>query len=219
MQIKVTYYLDVISSWCYWAEPAWSELQERYSGRAQFDWRIALCDPAGLPKSRAEVEWYYRRSGTMVGAPFMLNSGWWEEGRAEYIVPNALAEAAKDFGVTGDRVRVALAEAAMRQGLQVGRWEVATPIAAAAGSLDPQALEDRARSAEMEARIRATTAEFHALQVTQRPTFVIDDAIGDRAVLSGIATAAPLIAAIEAMLRDCAGYASWKAHFGDPPRA
>jgi len=28
--VKVTYYLEVISSWCYWAEPAWAELKRRY---------------------------------------------------------------------------------------------------------------------------------------------------------------------------------------------
>lgn len=217
MQIKVTYYLEVISSWCYWAEPAWAELKRRYAGRAEFGWRIALMDPSGLPKSREQEDWFYRRSGTIVGSPFMLNGGWLEPGTGEYLAPNALAEAAKDLGVTDDRVRLALAEAAMREGQKVGRWELAAPLAARAGGLDEDRLMKHARSAEVEARLRATTAEFHALQVTQRPTFVIDDAIGDRAVFSGLVKAEPLAAAIEAMLADCAAYASWKAHFGDPP--
>jgi len=33
MRITVTYYLDVISSWCFWAEPAWAELKKRYEGK------------------------------------------------------------------------------------------------------------------------------------------------------------------------------------------
>lgn len=217
MQIKVTYYLEVISSWCYWTEPAWAELKRRYAGRADFDWRIALMDAGGLPKSREQEDWYYRRSGVIVGSPYMLNGGWLEPGIGEYLVPNALAEAAKDFGVTDDRVRLALAEAAVRQGQKVGRWEVAASVAARAGGLDEGELTKRARSAEVEARVRASTAEFHALRVTQRPTFVIDDAIGDRAVFSGLVKVEPLAAAIEAMLADCAAYASWEAHFGDPP--
>src|SRR5207302_2005871 len=38
---KVTYFLEVISSWCYWAEPTWAELKRRYEGKALFDWKIA----------------------------------------------------------------------------------------------------------------------------------------------------------------------------------
>src|SRR5688572_20959209 len=104
--VKVTYYLEVISSWCYWAEPAWRELKERYtSTKVTFDWKIALMDESGLPVSREQVEWFYRRSGTIVRSPFMLNSGWFEVGVKEYLVPNFVAEAAKDLGVNDDRVR------------------------------------------------------------------------------------------------------------------
>jgi hypothetical protein len=69
----------------------------------------------------------------------------------------------------------------------------------------------------VEARARASTAEFLALQVTQRPTFVIESEIGDRVVLSGIATLPPLVATIDAMLEDLAAYESHAAHFGAPP--
>jgi predicted DsbA family dithiol-disulfide isomerase len=36
--MKVTYFLEVLSSWCFWAEPAWAELQRRYAGRVEFRW-------------------------------------------------------------------------------------------------------------------------------------------------------------------------------------
>jgi len=32
MRLTVTYYLDVISSWCFFTEPAWAELKKRYEG-------------------------------------------------------------------------------------------------------------------------------------------------------------------------------------------
>ena len=76
----------------------------------------------------------------------------------------------------------------------------------------------RAESPEVQARVRASTAEFHALQVTQRPTFVIDDPIGDRAVFSGLVTLEPLAATIDAMLADTAAYTTHAAHFGLPPK-
>ena len=31
MKLKITYYLDVASSWCFLAEPAWAALKERYA--------------------------------------------------------------------------------------------------------------------------------------------------------------------------------------------
>jgi predicted DsbA family dithiol-disulfide isomerase len=85
--------------------------------------------------------------------------------------------------------------------------------------LDRSKLLERARASDIEARLRASTAEFRALQVTQRPTFLLESAIGDRAVFSGLVRSEPLAAAIEAMLADAAAYASWSAHFGGPPPA
>ena len=203
MPVKVTYFLEVISSWCWWAEPAWAELQQRYAGRdIAFGWKLSLMDASGLPVSRTQCEWFYRRSGVLTRSPYMLNPGWFEPELKEYAAPNLVAEAARDFGATDDRVRLAIARAALIDGRKVGRWEVAAEIAAAAAGLDSGALLARAKSPEVEARARATTAEFHSFQVTQRPTFVVEDSIQDRAIFSGLATAAPIAAAIDAMLAD-----------------
>ena len=217
VNIKITYYLDVVSSWCYWAEPAWAELKERYAkAPVEFDWKIALLDESGMPTSREQEDWFYRRSGTIMRSPFMLNSAWMT-GLKEYLAPNCVAEAARDFGVTDDRVRLALMEAAMREGQKVGGWDVSVAVTAKAGGLDSGALKKTARSPKIEKRVRATTAEFHALQVTQRPTFVLKSNIDDRAVFSGLVKAGPIAAAIDAMLDDASAYAAHAAHFGPPP--
>jgi predicted DsbA family dithiol-disulfide isomerase len=217
MPIKVTYYLDVISSWCYWAEPAWLELKKRYAAEAEFSWKIALLDASGMPASVAQEDWFYRRSGTVTRAPFMLSTGWMEPELKEYLAPNCVAEAGRDFGIEDDRIRLALAKAGMRDGKKVGRWEIAAEVGATAANLVPSTLLARAKSPQIEQRVLAATAEFHALKVTQRPTFVIDDPIGDRAVFSGLWTAGPLVATLEAMRADCEAYASFAAHFGAPP--
>ncbi len=169
------------------------------------------------PVSKSQCEWFYRRSGSIMRSPFMLNAGWFEPEIKQYLVPNYVAQAARDFGVTDDRVRLAIAEAAVREGKQIGRWEVAVGVAALAGSLDATKLLARAQSEEIAAQAAATSAEFNALQVTQRPTFLIENAMGDRAVLSGIVKAQPLIAVIDSLLADESAYASWAAHFGPPP--
>ena len=118
---------------------------------------------------------------------YMLNSDWFEEKDRQMLAPNLVAEAARDFGVTDDRVRLALQEAAVREGKKVGHWEIAVAVAAKAGKLNPAKLLARAKSKAVAARVQATSAEFDALQVTQRPTFLIQNSIGDRAVFSGMA--------------------------------
>ena len=215
--ITVTQYLEVISSWCHWAEPAWAELKRRYSGRVEFGWKIAQMPEAAYPVSKKQCEWFYRRSGSIMRSPYMLSADWFEEEYRQMLAPNLVAEAAKDFGVTDDRVRLALQHAAVREGKKVGRWEVAASIAAKAGKLNKAKLLAHAKSKEVSDRVKKTSAEFDALQVNQRPTFLIENSIGDRAVLSGVVRLEPLVAAIESLLADEAAYVSWKAHFGDVP--
>jgi predicted DsbA family dithiol-disulfide isomerase len=177
-----------------------------------------LLDDSGHSTSLAQEDWFFRRSGSIVRSLFMLNSSWFDPAMREYLAPNCVAEAAKDLGVTDDRVRLAIAEAALRRGAKIGAWEVSAAVAAKVATLDEQTLLARARSSEIEKRVRSTTAEFHALQVAQRPTFLLESQIGDRAVLSGFWRLDPLVSAIDSMLADAAGYASWRAHFGDPPK-
>ena len=147
---------------------------------------------------------------------FMLNSGWFEDGGAPFMVPNLVAEAGKNFGVSDDRIRLALATAALREGRSVSQWDEAIAVAAEVG-VDRAELRKRSESAEVRKRVEKSTAEFHALGVTQRPAYVVEDEIGDRAVFSGIVKVEPLAATIDAMLADVAAYKSFAAHFGPPP--
>jgi hypothetical protein len=129
-------YLDVISSWCYWAIPAWLELRERYSDRVDFQWKIALMDKTGLPPTRAHTEWYYKRSGMLMRSPRMLNASWVEPNATEYVAPNCVAEAGRDFGIEDDRIWMALCRAELHDGKKIGRWDVAVEVGAhAAGSI------------------------------------------------------------------------------------
>jgi predicted DsbA family dithiol-disulfide isomerase len=105
----------------------------------------------------------------------------------------------------------------MRHGKKVADWNVCVEIAAKAATLDMEILLAKAQSGEIEMRVRASTAAFHAMQATQRPTFVLDSNIGDRAVFCGFWRLEPLVAAVDSMLADAAAYGSYKAHFGDPP--
>ena len=182
MNVKITYYLDVVSSWCYWTEPTWAELKACYAGRVEFNWKIAQMPASAYPVSKAQAEWFYRRSGTIVRSPFMLNAGWFEPGLKQYTAPNLVTEAARDFGATDDLVRLAIARAAEREGKKVGRWDVAVDVAIKAAKLNKAKLLARAKSNDVAARVKQSSAEFDALQINQRPAFLMENAIGDRAV-------------------------------------
>jgi len=219
--MKVTYYLEVVSSWCHWVEPVWAELKARYAGRAEFDWRIALMQPEDFPATRAQCDWFYRRSGgTVMRSPYLLDSGWLEPERGgHYEAPNLVAEAGKDFGVTDDRIRLALSHAALREGVRIGDPATAVKVAAKAAKLDARRLRAAAESKAVRARVDASTADFLAHRINQRPAFVLTDAIGDKAVFSGLVRLEPLVATIETMLADTAAYAAHRAHHGSPPAA
>jgi predicted DsbA family dithiol-disulfide isomerase len=218
--MKVTYYVEVLSSWCHWVEPVWSGLKQRYAGRADFEWRIALMRPEDFPVSQSQCDWFYRRSGgTVMHSAYMLNSGWFEaERKGHYEAPNLVAEAAKDFGFTGDEIRLALAHAALREGQKIGDLATAVKVAAKAGKMDAKKLRVAAESNLVKDRVATSTADFLALQINQRPSFVLTDAIGDKAVFSGLVRIEPLVATIEAMLADTAAYAAHQAHHGPVPK-
>src|SRR6185369_7521702 len=139
--VKVTYYLEVISSWCFWVEPTWAELKKRYEGRAEFGWKIAQMPPEAYPVSKNQCDWFYRRSGSIMRSPFILNSGWFEPEIKQYLAPNYLAVAARELGIGDDRVRLALAHAAVRDGRKIGRWDVSVPIAASAAAVPADQLQ------------------------------------------------------------------------------
>jgi len=218
--MKVTYYLEVLSSWCHWVEPVWADLKARYSGRAEFEWRIALMRREDFPVSRSQCDWFYRRSGgTVMHSPAMLNSGWFEAGRkGSYDAPNLVAEAGRDLGFPDDTIRLALATAALVDGRKIGDMGVAVAVASAATGVPPKRLRARAESRAVRARVDASTADFHAHRIGQRPAFILGDAIGDKAVFSGIVRIEPLAAAIDAMLSDTAAYAAHAAHYGTAPK-
>jgi predicted DsbA family dithiol-disulfide isomerase len=218
--MKITYYLEVLSSWCHWAEPTWAGLKERYKDRVQFEWRIALMRPEDFPVSRSQCDWFYRRSGgTVMRSPYMLNSGWFEEGRGAFENPSLVAEAGRDFGFSDDTVRLALSTAALRGGRKVGDMGEAVSVAAKASGIPAKKLRASAESNAVRSRVDASTREFFSHQLDQgRPTFVLESAIGDKAVFSGLVRIEPLAATIDAMLSDAAAYASHSAHHGTLPK-
>jgi len=98
--VKLFYYLDVMSSWCFYSEPQLERLRKKYGARLTYDWRIALVTenmPGG--NTREQCEWFYNRSGSISG--IHLNPDW-NQGPHTTLDANLAAEAARELGFTDD---------------------------------------------------------------------------------------------------------------------
>jgi predicted DsbA family dithiol-disulfide isomerase len=214
--VKMIYYMDILSSWCTFAEPALAKLRTRLGSDLEFEWRIAvLRDGKPLDYSNEDLAWYYARSASMSGV--MLNDSWLESNSDGTWWPNLAAEAARSLGSADDKVRLALAKAGMVEGQHVQHRDVSERVAAAASGLEPARLRKAMDDPAVAARLHATTAEYHALPCKVLPTFLISNAIGDVNLLSGAFRYEHIAPCVEQLLADVKAYAKFGA--AHPPPA
>jgi predicted DsbA family dithiol-disulfide isomerase len=210
--LKVTHYIDVLSSWCLIAEDGLARLRATHGAALDYEWRIAWVKDGGpAAYSREQLAWYYGRTAAVTGVRLVP---WVENSTSSTAPANLAAEAARALGVTDERVRLALARAAMLEGRPLGRREVAIEVAAAAGSLDPRALDAKMNDPKIERILRENAATFAGLAahgVDQRPTFVFENTVGDRVILSGVWRHEPLAATAAGLLADEGAYARFAA--------
>ena len=147
--VRVTFFLEVLSSWCHWAEPTWQQLKTSYGDRVHFEWKIALMDTEAFPKSQEQCDGYYRRSEAVRKSDYRLNSGWFEFGQGQFLSASLMALAAKQMGVSDDSARLALTHAALRVGRKIGRWEIAAEVISETHGLPVTELLMWARSPEI----------------------------------------------------------------------
>ena len=173
-------------------------------------WEISLISAGAMSKSPEEQEGYYRRSEYVTKQKRKLNSGWFDPAiKGEYLAPNLTAIACRELGSEGDDVRLALTERSLLDGKKVGNWDISVEIAAEHSKLDQSLILKTAQAKETLAIARKTTQAFLDLGVTQRPTFLIESEIGDRAVISGLIQYEPIASTINAMIHDVEAYRSW----------
>lgn len=165
--VRVIYYFDVISQWCYFADITLDRMQERYGDRLTIDWKIALVNDGKPFSSRIEaMAWVYDRSKAISGIE--TNAGW-RRPNDETLWVNVAAEAARLLG--HPEARRELARAALIDGTSIGSYESALDVACSATGIarDPLA----SMMPEATAIVRATTAEYKALPVDVVPCLII----------------------------------------------
>ncbi|MDQ6823908.1 MAG: DsbA family protein [Candidatus Eremiobacteraeota bacterium] len=208
--IKLVYYLDVLSSWCFYSEPNLRRLLDIHRDHIEYEWRIALVSHPPRGYSRAQMDWFYHRSGSISGTH--LNSAWRASDYSSTLVPNLAAEAARELGFSDDRVRLALARAALVDGKPVLERETCLEIVASVTGVDKKKIAEFMDDPRIRERIDRTTAEFASLGVDQRPAYVLHSKIGDTAIFSGIWVFEPLNATVQAMVSDADKYAHFEAN-------
>lgn len=198
--VRVIYYFDVISQWCYFADITLDRMQERYGDRLTIDWKIALVNDGKPFSSRIEaMAWVYDRSKAISGIE--TNAGW-RRPNDETLWVNVAAEAARLLG--HPEARRELARAALIDGTSIGSYESALDVACSATGIarDPLA----SMMPEATAIVRATTAEYKALPVDVVPCLIIRNQIGDTAIFSGLFEYSTLESAVGEMIRAADGY-------------
>lgn len=208
--VKIIYYLDILSSWCTFAEAPLEKVRAKFGSDLEYEWRLAvLRESKPLGYSNADLAWYYARSKSMTG--MQLNDVWLESTSDSTWWPNLVAEAARSLGAVDDKVRLALAKAGMIDGQHVQHRDVSERIAAAASGLDAASLHKAVDDPAVAERVRATTAEYRALPVAVVPTFLISNEIGDVNLLSGAYRYEHIAPCVEQLLADAKAYAAFNA--------
>lgn len=212
--LKLTYYLDVLSSWCFAAESSLARLREDLGRRLDVEWRIAYLFGGGrMGYAPATSAWQYRRLKSVSGVE--LNPAWRESADDTTWFANLATEAARGLGIEDDRVRLAMARAAMIDGRHVGRKDIALHVAAQASGLRPADLEREMDAPRTEQRMHLTTQSYKALGLQVQPAFVFRNDIEDTAILSGLFRYETLRSCGEEMLAADDGYAAFSAAHPD----
>ncbi|MBV8082749.1 MAG: DsbA family protein [Candidatus Eremiobacteraeota bacterium] len=214
-KLKLIYYMDVLSSWCFAAEEPLARLRERLGGRLDYDWRIAYLFGGGpMGYGRQLSDWYYGRLKTITG--ITLNGSWREAADDTTWYADLAAQAARELGCTDDRVRLALTRAAMVDGNHLGKRDVAIAVAAQAAGLSAKEIEHAMDDPATTEHMRQTTEEFAKLGVAMQPAFVLRSDIADMAVLSGLVRYETLSSCADEMLDASSKYAEYGGAHPEP---
>jgi len=216
--IRLTYYLDVLSSWCFVVEGALARLRDDLGPRLEYDWRLAYLFGGGPMGYGPEMNaWFYRRTGSITGVK--LNPTWKELADETTWFANLATQAARGLGVPDDRVRLAMSRAAMVDGRHIGRRDVAVHVASEASGLPIVDIEREMNDPRAAQALEKSTQEYKALGVKVQPAFVLTNDIGDTAILSGLYRYETLAACAAEMLTAADGYAAFGAANPQPKPA
>ncbi len=204
--MKVTAFVDVLSHWCLAAYPAVTALAGMLAEDVEFELLPApIRGTAPLPYSAETEAWFFDRGALAYGR--RLSSAWYEQGETSWHANAAVVAALR----LAELDRVALIGTVMR-GAMVDELpfcrevEVARFVAGLAG-VSVEALLAEMRGDDVVGALHGANARLSAAGCGERPSWVLANGNGDKAVLQGVWQAEAVLPLARALLDDERAYA------------
>lgn len=207
--MRASLFVDVLSHWCLVSVPAAQALIDL---GIEFELVYApIKDGAPLGFTHEMESWFYKRGARAYNME--LIAAWCEGPATNTWAANAAAYVSGE--IVGNQLKAAHAmmSAAMEHGALVGRPEEAYTRAAAFAGVSPEEIERRANDAAVRAHLLDGNKRLAELGADERPTWHLENANGDRAMLKGIWHKEAVASVAMAMLHDERAYAA----AGNPP--
>lgn len=202
--LECTYFLDILSQWCYIADRALRDLRLKYPTLRVSLRFVPIAFKDALPVTRTEQARVYKRSAMITG---IATVPWIQENETTRTwEANATALAAAQFGLEIDRVRESITRAALLSGEPMGREGAAIALVSSEFGVSEDKLRQAVYGPEVATEMQAFEDEFKALRLSVRPTFVIRNAIEDHVILGGAYRFDLLDACVQSLATDAAGY-------------
>jgi hypothetical protein len=200
--VRATMFIDVLSHWCLAAIPAARVLADLTPNL-----EIVFApgrDGGPLGYSADLMRWYYKRGAISYGRE--MNATWFEGPQTRSWFANAVALVGID--ITGDPLRLthAVMSAALEQGLAMGRADECYAFVGKYLGLSASEIAKRVSDPAVKAKLDEGNARLAALGADERPTFVLENEIGDRVLLKGMWQKELVAAAGLALLHDQRAY-------------
>ena len=203
--MKVTAFVDVLSHWCLAAQPALDALHATLARDVELEILIApLGDGAPVGFSNALESWFYERGTLAYGRA--LNAAWCEGPETSTWHANAAVAAAVSLGAGLIDVAPRVSRAAMVDGRLLGREDEAVRVVCAIGGIDEPALRRAMHEQRLVDALHAANRRLAAIGCTERPSWELVNANGDRAVLQGVWQAEAILPLARALLEDERAY-------------
>jgi hypothetical protein len=199
--MKTTIFWDVLSHWCLVSVPA----ARAVANFGDVEIVYAPVAGGGMLGFTNELEtWCYQR-GTLAYNR-TLYADWCEGRETQTWFANAAALVAGRL--IGDHIRAAelIGSAAMEGRELLGRPQVAFASAARVANVSESIIARQAEDPAVADQLRAGNRRMEELGLDERPSFVLENANGDRAIFKGVWQKEAIVATARALLADEEAY-------------
>src|SRR5579863_1495377 len=152
------------------------------------------------------MQWYLKRGSLAYGREFRAD--WYEGPQGGTWFANAVALVGTEMSGEAMRTMHAMMSAALEQGAKAGRADVCFELMGKYLGIPASDVAARVNDPATAARLEAGNHRLAALGADERPTFLLESEIGDRALLKGMWQEDAVAGVAMALLHDERSYAA-----------